>query len=180
MAAKKQKAHLEPVKEWMNLEREDKGHCLRDWYVQATILAGATSVQELMAVTYLSQFEDLNGEFATRPVYAPDFQVGVVPYSSELLELYNDVASRMGLDPRGNGQDLRVQTEMNTQANIDDLVQRGAQLSRLYQENKRNLERFKDDDRSLFRTVRGCHFRDKSLVDNLAYLTDPITARSED
>jgi hypothetical protein len=179
MAAKKQKSHLEPVREWIDLEREDEYHCLRDWFVQATVLAGASSVQKVMAVTYLSQFEDLNREFATRPIFAPDFQVGVVPYSSALLELYNDVVSRMALDARGDGQDLRVSTETNTQANIDDLVQRGAQLSRLYQENKRNLERFQEDDRGLFRTVRECYFRDRSLVSNLAYLTDPMTSPSE-
>lgn len=165
---------------WIDLKREDESHSLRDWFVQATILAGANSVQKLMAVTYLSQFEDLEGEFATNPVFAPDFQIGTVPCSSALLGIYNDVIYCGGISSNGDGQNLAVMTATNTPANIEQLIVEGAQLSRLYLQNKENLERFDDDDSGLFRRVHECYRRDQNLVKNLAYLTDSLIARPEE
>jgi len=80
------------------------------------------------------------------------------------------------LDSVGDGQDLNVILATNTQANIDHFVKEGAQLSRLYQQNEKNLKRF-DNDRDLFRKVNGCYRRDQTLIRNLAYLTDSLIAQ---
>ncbi len=171
------KKTLNPNREWVDLETEDESHSLRWGYVKATVIAGATSVQKLMAVTYLSQFEDSRGEFAVRPVFTPDFQVGIIPYSSELLIIYNELA--YALNSVRDGQNLQVQMEDNTQTSIDAFVRGGAQLSRLYLENKRNLTRFKDDG-GLYTRVGECVQRDKDLIRGLAYLINPITERLEE
>ncbi len=161
-------------KKWIDLETEDEGHGLRDWFIMGTILAGANSVPKLMAVNYLSQFEDLNGEFAVKPVFVPDFRVGIVPYSSAFLGVYNNVAGRMHFDNIGDGQNLTILTQ--SPGDIEYLVNAGAQLSRLYQKNKKNMEIFKADDKSFFGKVRECYFRDRGIVDSLAYRTNPLTA----
>ena len=166
--------------EWIDLDTKDPEHNLRDWYVMATVLEGADSIQKIMAVTYLSQFEDLEGEFATRPVFTPDFQVGIIPYSSNLLEIYNDIAHRAKLDSVGDGQDLNVILATNTQANIDHFVMEGAQLSRLYQQNRKNLEKFEDDKQELFKKVNKLYHRDQNLIRNLTYLTDSLIAQPEE
>jgi hypothetical protein len=162
---------------WINLDTENSEYNLKEEFVEATILAGANTVQKLMAVTYLSQFEDLEGEFATRPIFTPDFQVGIIPYSSELLKRYNHNCN--AFDPVGAGLDLKVTQHANTQANIDYFVKEGAQLSRLYQQNEKNLKRF-ENDRDLFRKVNGCYRRDQNLIRNLAYLTDSLIAQPEE
>ncbi|GEM_PF-2394117 len=177
MADKKQKA-LNPRGKWIDLDHEDKSHPLRWGYVKATVMAGATSIQKLMAVTYLSQFEDLQGEFAVRPVFTPDFQVGIIPYSSELLVIYNELA--LALNSVKDGQNLSVQIAENTQATIDAFVRGGAQFSRLYSENQRNLTRFQDNERDLYTRVGESVQRDRNLIKGLAYLIDPITKRSEE
>ena len=166
-------------KKWIDLETEDDGHGLRDAFILGTILAGANSVPKLMAVNYLSQFEDLNGEFATKPVFVPDFQVGVIPYSLALIELYNHVTSRIAFAENyvGDGHNLTSNCPQNE---IDYLVKEGAQLSRLYQKNKKNMERFKDDDKSLFNLVKKCYFRDEAIVGRLAYLNNPLTTEVEE
>jgi len=174
MADRKQKP-LNPGREWVNLDTEDESHSLRWGYVKATVMAGATSVQKLMAVTYLSQFEDLQGEFAVKPVFIPDFQVGIVPYSSELLVIYNELAR--ALNSVRDGQNLSLQMEDNTQVTIDAFVRGGAQLSRLYSENQRNLTRFQENDRDLYTQVGECVQRDRTLIKSLEYLIDPIIER---
>jgi len=154
---------------WIDLDTQDPEYHLRDQFVEATILAGADSIQKLMAVTYLSQFENLEREFAIKPIFTPDFQVGIIPYSSELLERYNQNSD--AFDKVGAGLELKVTQQSNTQANLDQFIKKGAQLSRLYKQNKKNLERF-DEDRDLFKKVRNCYRRDQTLIENLAYLAE--------
>ncbi|MEN7982488.1 MAG: hypothetical protein ABFQ65_03495 [Nanoarchaeota archaeon] len=140
----------------------------QDIFIQATISKGANSIQKLMGVNYLSQFEDLNGEFVVRSVFIPDFKIGIIPYSSAFLELYNDHSSRLNVDLIGDGQNLRIRDFANL-GNIDNLVKNGAQFSRLYLKNKKNLERFDGDDKKLFRAVRSCYLRDEKIIKNLSY-----------
>lgn len=164
-------------KKWIDLETEEGGF-LKDAFIMATVLAGANSVPKIMAVNYLSQFEDLNGEFATRPVFVPDFQIGIIPYSLALIELYNNVTSRLAFnDYARDGQDL---TRTCSQRAIDNLVKEGAQLSRLYQKNQKNMERFKDNDKGLFSKVRECYFRDEAIISSLVYRVSPLTTARED
>ncbi|MBS3162797.1 hypothetical protein J4467_02630 [Candidatus Woesearchaeota archaeon] len=146
-------------------------------YIQATILAGATSVPLLMGITYLGQFRDLNGEFATHPIFPPDFLIGRVPYSNRLLTAFNDVSERLGLNPGLNGEGLKVAKYPNTQPTIDDFLENGAQLSRLYTTNIKLLRRFPETEeqgrKKLFAEVERCYFRDKRLAESLRYLTRP-------
>ncbi len=159
-----------PKPKWINLPKDDSSGSLREWYILGTVLAGAQSVGEIMAVTYLSQFRDLNGEFATSPVFRPDFRVGSIPYSSDLLKVYNRVAS--SIDAIGEGRDLSFSPKDNTKAEIDLFVCNGAQLGRLYESNVKLLEKCKDDKRDLFHLVRECIGRDRAVIKNLAYAKD--------
>ncbi len=174
-------------KKWINLETEDECNILRDWFIKGTVNAGADSVDKLMAVTYLSQFENLNGEFATNPVFPPDFRIGKVPYSSALLEMYNYMSDRgFFLNSHGTQIIPVITDEYQMKINLDDLVERGAQLSRLYQANKKNLEKFamnnkeSQDVKHFFSKVRACYQRDKKLIESLTYVTNPITSNTED
>jgi hypothetical protein len=154
---------------WIDLEKEDENHRLRDLFIKGTIAAGATSIEKLMAVTYLSQFENQRGEFAERPVFAPDFVMCFIPFSSQLLSVFEDVYHRGLIDsPVGDGQDLcfhqsRHPLSATLSDLMDNLLQDGAQLARLYLANKKNLKRFQRNDRGLFDKVRECYSRDRKL-----------------
>jgi len=156
------------VRDCIDLEKEDKDYDLRDAFLIGTVHAGADTVSKLMAVTYLSQFEDLGSEFITRPPYRPDFHIGYIPYSNELITVVNDVHRRGHIHlPSARGE---LTTHHCEQMNIDYLVEKGAQLGRLYLKNKELLERSKGDWSGLFRSTIDCFSRDLSIFGkNLAY-----------
>lgn len=154
---------------WIDLEKADGS--LLDAYIRATVSKGADSVGKLMAVTYLSQFEDLTGKFAKNPVYTPDFHVGFIPYSSSLLALLNDVASRGMVSlysPAESELSVRFSSPEDLEGAIEHLVQHGAQLGRLYRANEENLRRH--DSRQLFQHVRECYSRDRHFQSIFDYL----------
>lgn len=152
---------------------EELGGYKLDNFIELNIRAGVRSIPELMALTYLSQFEKLDGEFAQDPVFRPDFQVGIIPYSNKLLDLYN--GSSLSYRSPGNQSGLELGVcgeEANTVATFQSFLKGGAQLARLYVSNCKNLDRFKDDDechRKLIHTVDTCVRRDRKMLDVLAY-----------
>ena len=160
--------------EWIDL---DKNPRLIDIYIEATILAGATSIPLLMGTTYLGQFRNLQGEFATNPIFRPDFLVGRVPYSNRLLAAFNEVSSRLTLNPQIDGQGLKVHTQENTEATVNSFLENGAQLARLYLANKNILKEFPEEPerkrKKLFEIVDECYCRDKKLAESLKYLSKP-------
>ncbi|MBT3297795.1 hypothetical protein HN385_02635 [archaeon] len=148
------------------------GFCL-DQFIEFNVRAGVSSVSELMALTYLSQFEKLDGKFASNPIFTLDFQVGIIPYSKNLLNIYNDYAKRMNGSPGFlSGLELGISNEeANTVANFNSFLTNGAQLSRLYKANCKNLDRFNDDEnhRGLIHAVSDCVRRDRDMLKLLAY-----------
>jgi len=159
---------------WIDLEKKKT---YLSTFIEATILAGADSVPLLMGTTYLGQFRDLEGEFATNPIFRPDFLVGRVPYSKRLLAAFNDVSSRLTLNPQIDGQGLKVHTEENTKSTVNNFLKNGAQLARLYLANKNILEEFPEEPerrrRRLFEIVDECYLRDKKLAESFKYLSRP-------
>ena len=154
----------------VNLARDENASILLDHFVTQTVLAGAESVSKFMAATYLSQFEDLSCEFAKNPVFSPDFHIGYVPYSSELINLLNDVHRRGFIYLQRSKAELTAGWRSQTDWDIEKLflLKNGAQLARLYLANEKNLHLD-----SLFDKVQECYSRDQKLSGMLAYSRSP-------
>lgn len=140
----------------------------RSSFIRETILRGADTLAKLMAVTYLSQYENLNGEFARDPVFPPDFKIGYVPYSSGLIKVFNEIHERRHIHYPGIEAELRL-TDIHDDRDIDYFIANGAQLFRLYEANRENLKKYSGNN--LFEKVRNCVFRDEKLVKSLGYLS---------
>ncbi len=82
---------LEVVKDWIDFKKDDSNYELRHAFIKGVVFSGASSLDRLMGVVYLAQFEDLRGEFAQRPILKPDFQVLDIPWSRELLGWVNKI-----------------------------------------------------------------------------------------
>lgn len=152
--------HEDPINIW-----EDPTS--RDCFIRETIRAGADTLARLMAVTYFSQYENLNGEFARNPVFPPDFKIGYVPYSSELVKVFNDTHKRGHVHYPGIGAELML-AGSHDKKDLSYFTAEGAQLFRLYEANRENLQRHRGN--TLSEKVRDCMSRDEELVKSLGYL----------
>lgn len=149
-------------KDWINIRRVDTNWSLRDYFIMENVWAGADSVGKLMAVTYLTQFQYVTGEFSRRPVYAPNFHIGYIPYSSSLLKDLEEVASRGRVTIAGiEGKLSTPAPSLNHDASREFFLATGAQLARLYRGNISNLKGFGTDDSRLYEVVRALWFRDR-------------------
>ncbi len=175
----KKESRLKVVPDLLFPENKDYQFAV-DWFIIGTVLAGVDSVAKLRAATYLAQFQDLEGEFARRPVYQPDFHIGPVPYSNLLLAHLNDVAQRNLVYLPSTEKELHASFDRITsqpEANLEWLLQEGAQFSRLYQANKKILK--EHDQRQLFNAVRDCYFRDLHLAEVFSYLEEPAVEKED-
>lgn len=147
-------------------------HAHRDMGIQETIRAGAETVATLMAVTYLAQFRDLNGEFVQRPVYEPDFIVGFVPYSSRLIADLNHLNRKGYVVFHQSGKEVSSPIEDIEDEWYPTKLERfrrgGAQFARLYTLSKKILDQ--NDEQLLFDAVLRYHFRDLGLTTFARYL----------
>lgn len=131
-----------------------------DEFVIGNVLNGADSIDRIMMVTYLSQFENPRGKLAKKPIFEPDFRIGCVPYSRELGEVINDIIGRGFLiqfpyeeiykEKTGEikGGSLQASTSVNTiwlETNLGAL-KGNERLYDLYERNLKNLERYSNPD----------------------------------
>ena len=168
MVVAQREERLKIVPDWIDLEKADEGCGLRDWFIMGTILRGGDSIDKLMAVTYLSQFSSLDGEFARRPVYTPDFHVGFIPYSTTLLQVFNNVAQRHLQQYFAGKAIYTVQKDPAEMRERDcHLIEQGAQLGRLFTANLKNLHKYAEN--GLWHAVEDCFRRDQRIAQSLAY-----------
>jgi len=142
----------------------------KDYFIDACIRKGASDITLLMGATYLSQFEHLDSTFALRPLFPPSFLVSSVPYSLELLGMFNEATKRLGFDRHEwSGRKLLIPSEGSLEIVEGYLKEHGAQLFELYQLNAKNLTRFENCHLGLFNKVRECSRRDETIRGILSY-----------
>ena len=127
----------------------------------------------IMGLSYLSQFEDLSGEFAKRPVYAPDFVVVDVPYSTQIIDDLNLVRKHGDLTMR-DGTHLKYslrtseynEVDINADCEIDSFLFEKDQFARLAIKNVEIFNKY-DSERKLFKAVRDCYKMNQKIANNI-------------
>lgn len=159
------------VADWINADSE-RYRSQRDFCLKETVRAGADTIAKLMAATYLAQFQDLNGEFAQRPIYEPNFLVGYVPYSARLVTDLTNLCREGQILFHRDGTELsspikEIEDEWYP-TKLERFRRGGAQFARLYTASRKLLA--PKDEQALFEAVEQCHFRDLGLTTFTRYL----------
>ena len=126
---------LQTVKPWIDYSKDQY---LTAVFVSEHVRRGVDTVAKFMAVTYFSQFKDLDGEFSHKPVFLPDFHLGYVLYSSTLIKLINDVHYRGFLYLPSPQAEMSINEATTHPSDEPYLIEKGAQLGRLYLANKQD------------------------------------------
>jgi len=162
---------LKAVPELIDIEKEDPLHHLRDTYILSCIADGATSVQMLNAVTYLAQFERLDSEFTTDPIFMPDFTIMNIPYSSSLIELLNHTNRRIPLRDSSNVDGLLWTDKEHIEREMPYFLERGGQVGRLYTEVSALLQSLSKE--AIYSRTVDCVARDTTLREIFKYTKLP-------